>query len=204
MKLGNSNGNNRGKKYFLRKNYDSLQPTKESRNKANVFGEWFTKNINVLTNFLKLKLCYDEDVFATTFMRMYEKILFTSMDVKDYKAYFHRSYYTNYIQNRIHENRYGDPLLSDNRIDSTQDAKELEYLQMMLENDVFNYVYEHYALHEFEVFKMYVSLKPAINYQTLATITNIKAYTIQRIISKIMQDIRKNKKFVERYSEIVA
>lgn len=204
MKLGNNNGNNRGKKYFLRKNYANIQPTNENRNKADVFGEWFTDNINALTNFLKMKLCYDEDVFATTFMRMYEKILFTSMDVKDYKAYFHRSYYTNYIQNRIHEKRYGDPLLYDNRIDSTRDAKELEYLQMMLENDVFNYVYEHYALHEFEVFKMYVSLKPAINYQTLATITNIKAYTIQRIISKIMQDIRKNKKFVERYSEIVA
>lgn len=204
MKLGNSNGNNKGKKYFLRRNCIGMQPSEENREKADIFGEWFAKNIDVLTNFLKLKLCFDEDVFGTTFLRMYEKILFTGMEVKDYKAYFHRSYYTNYIQDRTHENRYGDPLLYDNRIDSSRDAEEVERLQMTLENDVFNYVYEHYTLQEFELFKMYISLKPAINYYTLAEITNIKAYTIQRIISKITRDIRSNKQFVERYYEVAA
>ena len=204
MKLGNSNGNNTGKKYFLRRNCIGIQPTDKNRDKADVFGEWFVKNTNILVNFLKLKLCFDQDVFNTTFLRMYEKILFTGMDVKDYKAYFHRSYYTNYIQDRSHENRYGNPLPYDNRIDSACNAKEMEKLQIMLENDIFDYVYKNYSVQEFELFKMYITLKPAVNYHTLAEITKIKAYTIQRIVSKITRDIRSQKHFVERYYEVAA
>lgn len=204
MRLGNSNGNNKGKKYFLRKSCTGMQPIDENKEIANIFGSWFAENMDSLINFLKMKMYFDEDVFNTTFMRMYEKILFTGMEVKDNKAYFFRSYYTNYIQERTYEKRYGDPLPYDNRSESSRDAKEIEYSQIMLESDIFNYVYLNYSDRDFRLFKMYMTLVPKITFQALAEMENVKAYTIQRIISKITQDVRSNKQFLERYYDITA
>ncbi|MFV0468490.1 MAG: hypothetical protein ACK5MK_06140, partial [Dysgonomonas sp.] len=63
-------------------------------------------------------------------------------------------------------------------------------------------VYANYDLREFELFKMYVSLKPAVNYDSLSEITQVKAYSIQRIVSKIKKDIQENQDFFRRWKEV--
>ncbi|WP_163357126.1 hypothetical protein [Dysgonomonas sp. 25] len=204
MRLGNSNGNNRGKKYFLRKELGTIVPSEKNRRKADDFSQWIVDNRTDIINFLIMKNSYDEDAFAETYLRMYEKILYTGLEIDDRRAYFHRAYYTNYIQQRAHENRYGDPLKYDLRIADNGNQAERERRQMILENEIYNYVHDHYYVREFELFKMYITLKPAVNYKTLAEITGTKPYIIQRIISKIMSDLRAQKRFVDEYREVAA
>ncbi|NDV79319.1 hypothetical protein [Dysgonomonas sp. 511] len=203
MKLGNSKGNNTGKKYFVRSHSEKQQKISDAnRAKADDFNQWFAANYDHLRNFLIGQNSFDEDAFSYTFMRISEKLLFTGADVNDYKAYFCRSYYTNYIQGRIAADRYVAMPRHDSFEAHHTNPYERERQQVQLELDVFDYVYQHYALKEFELFKLYVSLKPAINYHTLADLTHIKVHTIQRIISGILTDIRSNKKLMERYREV--
>lgn len=202
MKLGNSKGNNTGKKYFLRADIGNEEPTAENVDKAMLFNEWFADSCQSLINFLIGQNTYDEDTFNNTFLRISEKILYTGADLKDYKAYFHRSYYTNFIQTRMAESRYTSMPQYDTYEAHHSNPYERERMQLQLELDVFDYVYKKYELKEFELFKMYVNLKPAINYQTLAALTHIKAHSIQRIISTILTDVRSNKKLAGRYREV--
>ncbi|MDU1892237.1 MAG: hypothetical protein E6767_16255 [Dysgonomonas sp.] len=202
MKLGNSNGNNTGKKYFMRQRDSHKEPSAQNRKKAEQFNAWFAENYQQEANFLILKCTYDEDVFNTTYMRISEKILFSGIEIEDYKSYFHRSYYTNYIQDRMKENRYGPMPAYDCFEAHHANPHERERNQLILELDIFDYVYNRYELQEFELFKMYISLKPAVNYHTLAEITLVPAHKIQRIISKILMDIRGNKSLVNRYKEV--
>jgi len=203
MKLGNSKGNNTGKKYCMRGRDDQGEPAAANRRRADKFGLWFGENYQELVNFLISKNTYDEDVFAATYLRIAEKLLYTSQVVKDYRAYFHRSYYTNFILEKTKENRYVPLKNNDNLQAHHADPYEKERLQLKLELDIFDYVYERYPLQEFELFKMYISLKPAINYKTLSQITHIQEHNIQRIMSKILADIRSDKFFLDRYREVI-
>lgn len=201
MKLGNSNGNNRGKKYMLRGKQQLPQPTVQNQKRYDDFKVWFADKHEALVNFLKGKLCYDEDAYYYTFLRMSEKILYMGEIIKDHKAYFHRAYYTNYIQLKAQAGRFCSLGGYDHADLHAYNPHETEMRQVRLENDIFDYVYNHYGIREFELFKMYISLKPAVNYQSLSDITSIKTHVIQRIISQILKDIRSNKTFVSRYRE---
>ena len=202
MKLGNSNGNNRGKKYLMRNKEMPTEILPENETKFNQFAQWFESMNDTLVNFLKYKECFDEDVYYYTFLRMSEKILYTGLELKDKKAYFHRAYYTNYVQSREQGNRFCSLGAYDQIDTRSNNAVERERKQTILEEDIFTYIYNEYDLREFELFKMYINLKPAINYQILSEITTLPVHVIQRIISKILKDIRSNKKFVLRYREI--
>ncbi|MBB4037015.1 hypothetical protein GGR21_002929 [Dysgonomonas hofstadii] len=202
MKLGNSKGNNTGKKYHIRKRDEQKEPKPANQKRAEEFNKWFAENYQLLINFLISKNSYDEDVFNATYIRMSEKLLFTGEKIDDYRAYFHRSYYTNYILDKTRESRYV-PLPSYTNLEAHHsNPYEREWMQTKLELDIFDYVYDRYELREFELFKMYISLKPAINYHTLAQITHVQVHNIQRIVSRILSDIRSNKELVGRYKEI--
>lgn len=97
MKLGNSNGNNTGKKYFIRGRDDRDEPQPAHRKKADEFNGWFTENHQSLANFLIGKYAYNEDVFYTTYMRISEKILYSGMIVKDYVVFRFSSKKINYL-----------------------------------------------------------------------------------------------------------
>ncbi len=202
MKLGNSKGNNTGKKYFVRKGKEFKEPKPANSNKAAKFNEWFSVNCRQLMDFLISKNTHDDDVFNTTYIRIVEKLLYTNESIDDYKAYFFRSYYTNYILERTRESRFV-PMAFGNNLEAHHDNPyERERMQTQLEIDIFEYVYKHYQLKEFELFKMYITLKPAINYKTLSAITHVQKHNIQRIISRILSDIRSNTELVNRFKEI--
>lgn len=203
MRLGNSLGNNRGKKYLRKDEIDIVFATK-----ADHFNEWFDKNYNSLVSFMQSKGFYDEDVFHETYLNIYEKILFSGIEGVDYKPYFMRAIYTNYINtkssNSEREYRFAELLPNYDRSDEDNDSfNEIEEKSKELVSDCFNYVYSGHDVRDFELFKMYMNLKPAIRYSTLAEITNLKAHNIQRTISKIKKDIRDNKEFANRRKEIL-
>lgn len=202
MRLGNSKGNNTGKKYIMR---DKLgkEPAPEGASKAFQFSNWFTKTYTSLACELKGKLIFDDDTLSETFLRIYENILYTAMDLQDYRSYFMRSYFTNYVQASMKNNRYCSLPIYYDRADNATYSMEMEMQQKKLEEDIFTYVYERYDVREFELFKMYVSLKPAVNYYILADITKLKAHQIQATVSKIKKDIRRNKVFVQRRKELM-
>lgn len=203
MILGNSFGKNRGKKYFVR-DRDEQNADLLYAGKAEDFNHWFAHSHNQLIPALRDKNIYNSDTFNDTYLRIYETILFQGLDVLDYKSYFIRSYYTNYINGSVRENRYCDLLPNFDVSDSDKEFyQELEAKQKQLEQDILNYVYLRYKLREFELFKMYVTLKPAVNYATLSEITGVMAYTIQRIVSKIKKDIQDNKEFTKRRREVM-
>lgn len=199
MKLGNSNGNNKGKKYFVRgrddQNLDFVYAEKAER-----FTQWFAKNMMAAKVQLLNKDTYDDDTFNDTYLRMYEIVLYTGRDIRDYASYFHRAYFTNLIQGAVSANKYCELYANyDVEEDDTCDLfEEIDARNRALGEDIMAYVYERYDIQEFEIFKMYVNLKPAINYHALAKMTNNKYYFIQRLISKIVQDIKDNPHFATR------
>lgn len=202
MRLGNSKGNNTGKKYVMRGKHDK-QATRQGTEKALKFSQWFTKTYTSLVCELKGKLIFDDDVLGDTFLRIYENMLYTGIELQNNRSYFMRSYFTNYIQNNMKSNRYCQLPVYYDAADTGEYNLELEMHQRQLEEDIFSYVYERYDVREFELFKMYVSLKPAINYYVLADMTNMKAHQIQSIVSKIKKDIRHNIVFINRRKELV-
>lgn len=204
MILGNSNGNNKGKRYFVRgrddRNLDLVYAEK-----AELFTQWFAKNMMAAKVQLLNKGTYDDDNFNDTYLRMYEIVLYTGREIRDYASYFHRAYFTNLIQGAVSGNKYCE-LYANYDVEEDENNEpfeEIEFKNRMLGDDIMSYVYDRYNIQEFEIFKMYMNLKPAINYTVLAKMTNNKYHFIQRLISTIVQDIRDNPDFATRRRHLV-
>lgn len=204
MILGNSRGNNTGKKYFLRVYKSKTKPTPENQQAAKEFTNWYGENYQSILTELIQKHIYDDDMVGETFFRIYDKILYSGLRILENRAYFMRAYYTNLIQESIDQKRYStfSPYFDD--IDTEPYNPDLDLERQRLELDIFTYVYRHYRTQEFELFKMYMSLKPAINYETLSEITNLKRHRIQSIISRIKKDVCSNREFIIRRRNLVA
>ncbi len=197
MRLGNSGSNNKGKKYIKIK--PGAIATPDNQAKADKFKQWFGGIYTRLQTELINKDTYDEDVLNDTFLRIYDKIRYGGLEIANYKAYFHRAFFTNFMQQTINLSQgITTPLDNHDKIDDNESDDELIKFKANLESDIYTYVYHRYTLREFELFKMYMSLKPAINYAKLAEITNISASRISEIISKIRKDICHQQDFMKR------
>lgn len=199
MILGNSNGKNRGKKYIMRDRADYV-PAKGGAAKAEAFSQWFNETYHSLVAELHAKDMFDDEVLNETYLRMYDYILYSGSKIENYRSYFIRSFFTNLIQGKVKENRYRSIDDTYDEVDAAYDF-DLEVRQQQLEQDIFTYVYGKYKIREFELFKMYVSLKPAVNYEVLSKITHLKVHHIQGVVSKIKSDICRNSDFVRRRQE---
>lgn len=167
--------------------------------KAETFSLWFGKHFDEIVRFLCNKQMYNEDAVSETYLRIYESILYTGLRIEDYKSYFMRAFYTNFINSSMHNSRYSTLTPNYDRSDAEDGYfSEIIGRQEQLEENIFNFIYARYDIREFELFKMYISLKPAVNYYSLAEITGIKVHNIQRTISKIKKDILKNKSLIEK------
>ncbi|SHF87057.1 hypothetical protein [Dysgonomonas macrotermitis] len=197
MRLGNSGANNKGKKY-IKINQDSIA-TPENQTKADNFATWFGVWYSRIQTELIRKDTYDEDILNDTFMRIFDKIRFGGLEISDYKAYFHRAFFTNFMQ-KVFIDTQGTMISIDSHdeIDNTESDEELIRFKSVLEQDIFHYVYQRYPVQEFELFKMYVRLKPAVNYSELSKLTNITVSDISATISKIRRDIRRQRDFRNR------
>ena len=202
MRLGNTAGKNKGKKYLKIKGDEVV--TAENQGKADHFKYWFGENYERLVRELIQKDTLDEDILNETFLRIHDKILYGGIVIQDYKAYFHRAFYTNYMQVVIDVSKgILASIDGHDTIDNSMDDMPMIKVKASLEADVLDYVFQNYSVHDFELFKMYVRLKPAINYESLSELTSIPKTRISYIISRIRNDVRSNKVFMTRRKAIV-
>lgn len=198
MEIVNRNKTNKGRKYLRKKDIDYLYAEN-----AESFNEWFQDNHLSLKLYIELIKCYDADTFNDTYLKTYNTILYSGINITNYKSYFVQSYLTILMDKKVKESRFCELLPNADKEDFDNDYfSQIEEKQKELEQDILNYIYLNYNIRQFELFKMYMSLKPAINYSLLSKITNIRSYTIQRTISRIKKDISSNEEFVKRWKEL--
>lgn len=198
MLLFNSKRSNKGKKYLKKSKIDLV-----FAEEAEAFNKWFDEHRTVFFHYLTDRRSYNADAFNDAYLKIYENVLYSGIKLENYRAYFLRSYFTILQDIGIRQNRYCELMPNYDKEDNDIECYlEMESKNRQLENDIFEYIYAHYNVREFEIFKMYVSLKPAVNYDALADITGLHSYQIQRIVSKIRKDICRNNIFVSRWREI--
>lgn len=208
MILGNSNGKNRGKKYFKDRDKNKDESLCFS-GKVKKFDDWFVANMRSLKVQLFGKYPHpgNDDIFNDTYIRIYERIYYTGFDIADYKSYFCRAFYTNHIQELTKTNHYADIDYAENMgEESNINERELEIKFIQLEDEIFEYVYEHFDLREYEIFKMYMRLKiqgKNMTYEVLADIIQneeYKPHNIQAIICRIKREVATH--FSEQWNKL--
>lgn len=104
MRLGNTGGKNKGKKYLKITGSEPITP--ENRVKAYLFDDWFENQYaNLKRRIISQDAGCNEDVLHETYWKIRTKILYGGLDIKDFSSYFHRSYFTNNFQISIQENK---------------------------------------------------------------------------------------------------
>lgn len=219
MILGNSLKQNTGKKYITKNTTKPITP--ENQIKADEFKEWFGDNYNLLIEEQRRKQTLNEDILIDTFFKLYNKQQ-QSGDIEDYKSYFSRAYFTNYFQNNIKEEKKKQNHIYLNLIDKEYEdsfntldiipiednddkERELEKLNKTDEllNETFQYITEKYTIQQFELFRMYMFLKPHISYKKLSDITNLSIKYISQTISTIKKDIQDNQELISKRKRLI-
>lgn len=219
MILGNSLKQNKGKKYITKNTLKEVSP--ENQIKADDFKEWFSNQYNLLVAEQKRKQTLNEDVLIDTFFKLYKKQQ-QQGNIEDYKSYFSRAYFTNYFQNNIKEEKKKQNHIYLNLIDkeyedsfNTLDVipiednddkeRELEILNKTDEllTETFQYITDKYTIQQFELFRMYMFLKPHISYKKLSDITNLSIKYISQTISTIKKDIQDNQELIAKRKKII-
>lgn len=219
MILGNSLKQNTGKKYITKNTLKEVSP--ENQIKADEFKDWFGDNYNLLVAEQQRKQTLNEDILIDTFFKLYHKQQ-QSGDIEDYKSYFSRAYFTNYFQNNIKEEKKKQNHIYLNLIDKEYEdnfntldiipiednddkERELEKLNKTDEllNETFQYITEKYTIQQFELFRMYMFLKPHISYKKLSDITNLSIKYISQTISTIKKDIQDNQELITKRKKLI-
>lgn len=219
MILGNSLKQNTGKKYITKNTTKEVTP--ENQLKADSFKEWFGNNYKLLVEEQKRKQTLNEDTLIDTFFKLYHKQQ-QSGDIGDYKSYFSRAYFTNYFQNNIKEEKkkqnhiylnlinkeYEDSFNTLDLIplESDEDREQIIEIQNRTDellNETFQYITNKYSMQEFELFRMYMFLKPHISYKRLSDITNLSIKYISQTISTIKRDIQDNQALILKRKKLI-
>lgn len=179
---------NEGKTYTKKDSTDILFASK-----AQDFNSWFEVNSRDLLQYFKKIDRYDGAIFSDTYLKVYENILYRGGEVGNYKGLFLTAYFRIQLNERIYQNRFLElaPCHEKDDIDSDY-HKEIEEANTEIERKIFEYVYSFYPLKDYEIFKMYINLQPAINYESLSKIVGIKYWSLFRLVSGIKKDIAKN------------
>lgn len=176
---------NEGKTYTQKNEIDVLFACK-----AEGFNSWFQKNYSWLEQYLKNKNRYDGGIFSDTYLKIYENILFRGGEVGNYKGLFLTAYFRNLLNSKVYHNRFIE--LPTHLEDELEETEYQESKESKISEKIFEFVYSFYPLKEYEIFKMYINLQPAINYESLSKIVNIGYWTLFRIVSRIKKNIASN------------
>lgn len=207
MILGNSLKQNTGKKYITKNTTKPITP--ENQIKADEFKEWFGSQYNLLVAEQQRKQTLNEDILIDTFFKLYKKQQ-QQGNIEDYKSYFSRAYFTNYFQNNIKEEKKKQNHIYLNLIDKEYEdnddkERELEKLNKTDEllSETFQYITDKYSVQQFELFRMYMFLKPHISYKKLSDITNLSIKYISQTISTIKKDIQDNQELLSKRKKLI-
>lgn len=219
MILGNSKKQNTGKKYITKNTIKEVSP--ENQLKADEFKEWFGDQYNLLVAEQQRKQTLNEDILIDTFFKLYNKQQ-QQGNIEDYKSYFSRAYFTNYFQNNIKEEKKKQNHIYLNLIDKEYEDSfntldiipiednedkehELDKLNKTDEllTETFQYITDKYSVQQFELFRMYMFLKPHISYKKLSDITNLSIKFISQTISTIKRDIQDNQELITKRKRLI-
>lgn len=187
MKLGNSGGKNKGKKYLKLKGNEII--TEENQLKADVFSEWFGRNYQQLKKELIYKNTLNEDTLNDTFLRIYDKIAFGGLVVNDYKSYFHRSFYTNFMQSVINEQKERQTVESINENDDILDHENSGLSNSDLRDQILAYARQKYDKEKYLLLLLYFKLGSD---KSVSVFTDLPYNNIAYQLHSIRQDLRKN------------
>jgi len=197
MRLGNVGGKNKGKKYLKITGKEVVTP--ENQFKANYFKEWFSKNYSRIQVELIGKGIFNEDLLNDTFLRIYDKIRFGGLSIVDYKAYFHRAYFTNFVQHSMKKSEIERMFVPDeyavDAIDETADTTEVESTKRKLCKDVLDFVKMKFDTPTYNLFLSYIKTGSR-HYDEVSVKTNIPRETIAEILSRVKRIIKSNREFV--------
>lgn len=219
MILGNSKKQNTGKKYITKNTIKEVSP--ENQLKADEFKEWFGNQYNLLVAEQKRKQTLNEDILIDTFFKLYHKQQ-QQGNIEDYKSYFSRAYFTNYFQNNIKEEKKKQNHIYLNLIDKEYEDSfntldiipiednedrertiEIQTNTDKLLTETFQYITDKYTVQQFELFRMYMFLKPHISYKKLSDITNLSIKYISQTISTIKRDIQDNQELISKRKRLI-
>lgn len=186
MILGNSNKGNTGKKYLMRTKIKNIIPSEQQLNKRRDFDIWFVNNNRALKEQFVNKGNFVEDIFNDTYLRISESLMYSELNIKNFKTYFCRSYYTNYILSKQKENRYIDlKEIEPADIENDFVSKE-EFIKEIL-------LFLKSSINEFEysVFSSWLS-DESMSYNECAQLFDIKEYQVNHIIANIRKLVRES------------
>jgi len=187
MILGNSKGQNTGKKYLMRKNIQNITPNESQTNKCRDFNNWYVNNHDRMRLQFIDKGYYNETVFIDTYIRICESLMFGNITIKSYVSYFSRAYYTNYIL-AVKNTPHFEDLPYD--LNTENDLEDIDSLRMKkgLLQDILSFVKASFSETDYRLFLMNV-----INGKTqteCAEYFNKPKHKIQSRLSEIRKDIR--------------
>ena len=194
MTLGNTNGNNRGKKY-LKLNGTEVA-TICNQYKYNLFSVWFSQNYHKIKNQIISKTSFNNDVFNDTFLKVSNKILYGGLDIKNYTSYFSRAYFTNYISHHDYVKLIPLELVSN----EVPDHNDTQHSLSEFTEDVMAYVLKRYNKTQYDIFYTYFTqIEEKTTFRKLASLHNISTFTVHYTINMIIKDIRNNHSLVNQY-----
>ena len=203
MRLGNSNGQNTGKRYIKLTGNERIAPERELA--VGLFSQWMERNYVKLRRSIVGKGVYDDDVFSDTCQNMYDAIAFKQLDIKCYGSYFNRSYFTNKMLDASRETKRGKVHYDVTAAWNVPDQKFGYSISVSdvrrLNHDIFEYVNTSYSPTESSLFEIYVQARSALSYKELSKITRMPYYSVATTLSGIFRDVRQT--FSDRKSELV-
>lgn len=185
---------NKGKTYITQKeDSDNLYTEK-----ANAFNTWFELHSTELELYLKDRNSFDGSRFTETYLKVYENTLHRGTEIGNGMGFFLSAYFRIAMNDIKFESRYQDlPSYVEHESIDDVELHELQEINDIQVKQIFEYVYSRYSLKDYEIFKMYINLQPAISYHSLAKITGLKYWYVQRVISKVINDLKENRAKIE-------
>lgn len=165
----------------------NIKPENEA--KARDFMEWYGGNMDRLRHYVEW---YDEDLFTDAFLRAYEAIARRGTSVRNYTAYFLRTYRNTLLDTKkISGGHRADETALQRLTQVEFDAPLYEAAVETINTEVLDYVREAYDEVAVSLFEIYVGLFPDISYGRMADMLGISENKIWPVIGKIKKDVVK-------------
>lgn len=200
-RYGNSDGNNKGKKYKKLQGWETA--SRESEARARAFMAWYGAHFDSLREKLIYKgRRFNDEVATDTALLIYDAIALKGIKVKHFAMYFFRAYHTNAMKLARDNAAAEDSIV---RIDAPNDVGEdkdvtLELLACdfnyedyearvdLIDSEILDYVRANYAPFECSIFEIYVGLLPEISYRKLSEMLGVSYTIIWTAIGAIRKD----------------
>lgn len=189
---GNSEGRNRGKKYTKLTGNEIATP--EAERKAKRFLDWY----GAIHKFIEKRIRdFDPEIGVETMLRIYNDILYKPVEIKNYKAYFIRAYFTTKLKFAMAETearKQHAPIEELTEIIPAPDFDYEKYEETLeqINQEILEYVRKKFKPMDVSIFEIYLGLQPDVSYVVMGEILGISANRIYLVVSAIKRDLQEN------------